>query len=60
MRLSVRDLSNQLRAELRSILPLELLKMVEYEMESEDFQFVSHRNPGTNMCVYVHMYTIFC
>ena len=28
-------------------------------MESEDFQFVSHPNLGTNMCVCIDIYTIF-
>ena len=28
-------------------------------MESEDFRFCSHRNPGTNMCVCIDIYTIF-
>jgi hypothetical protein len=36
------------------ILPVKLLKMVEYGMESEDFRFFPHRNPGTRMYHYIH------
>jgi hypothetical protein len=39
--MSVWDPSNELRAELSSILPLKLFQMVEYEMEYEHFRCVS-------------------
>ena len=28
-------------------------------MESEDFRFFPHRNPGTNTCLCITIYTIF-
>ena len=55
---SVQDLSRQLRANLWSILMVELEKLVEYEFCIYK-SLVSHRNPGTNMCVWMHMCTRF-
>ena len=32
--------------------------MIEHVLQFKDSQFVPHRNPGSNMCVGMHMYTI--
>ena len=54
MGISIRGQYHQLRAEFSFMLPLKLLKMVEYELQFKNSQFVHHRNPGTNMCVYAY------
>ena len=57
--MGVWDPSNQLEAELASNLPRELLKMVEYDMEIENFRFgmwPTASGHGEYIYIYIYMY----
>ena len=49
--ISAWDLSNQLGAEFWSILPPEVLKVIESDMELYNLKSIPHHNAGTKMCV---------
>ena len=51
--------SNQLEADLASNLPQELLKIVEYEMEFEDFRFRAWPTAsGHGEYIYIYVYIL--